>query len=129
MPVSPSPSDHRFPHHLHLRRTADFDRVFKEGKRAGSRCLLAFALPNGEGHPRVGFAVTKKLGSAPVRNRVRRVMREALRLNRHLLTASIDVVLLPKRDWADYRLKELEPSMQSLLRKLDATFPREVSDH
>lgn len=110
----------------HLRKKAEFDQVFQAGDRVGSRHLLARVVPNSLDHPRVGFAVPKGVGCIAKRNRVRRVMREAFRLHQHEIPDGVDLVLLPKRAWTDYRLRVVEPSMQSLLRKIHAQVTREV---
>jgi len=121
--------DFRFPKSHHLCTRADFDRVFEQGARVGSRRLLAFVCANAVGHPRIGFATSRKLGNAVRRNRIRRVMREAYRLNQQMLSAGVDVAFLPKRDWSDYRLGVVERSMQSVLRKINERCQREVADH
>jgi ribonuclease P protein component len=66
------PPEHR------LRRTADFRRVLRHGRRVGSRTVVVHALATPAG-VRVGFAVNRTVGGAVVRNRVRRRLREAMR--------------------------------------------------
>jgi len=116
----------RLPKQARLRKRAEFDGVFQGAVRVGSRYVLARVAPNGEGHPRLGFAVPRKMGCIAVRNRARRLLREAYRLNQHVLTAGVDVVLIPTRAWTDRRMATVEPSVRSVLRKIQAKAGREV---
>ena len=90
----------RFPKSAHLLKHADFDRVYREGKRHFSRPMTFFYLrrqtnsPNG---PRVGFTVGRVLGGAVERNRMRRRLREAVRLELAALKGPVDVVINPKK--------------------------------
>lgn len=89
-----------FPKSAHLLKHADFDRVYREGKRHFSRPMTFFYLrrqadsPSG---PRVGFTVGRVLGGAVERNRMRRRLREAVRLELARLNTPVDVVINPKK--------------------------------
>jgi ribonuclease P protein component len=81
----------------------DFERVYKQGRRHFAAHMTVFYLPrrNGEGEvqinsPRVGFTVSKALGGAVVRNRMKRRLREAVRLHGPIRGA-VDVVINPKK--------------------------------
>ena len=91
-----------FPKSAHLLRRGDFRRVYERGKRYFSGLMTVFYLPRGEGDGdscRVGFTVTRAMGGAVERNRIRRRTREAVRHNFSLLAdaASMDVVINPKK--------------------------------
>ena len=107
-----------------LLRKADFQRVFEQGRWVGSDCVSARVAANQEGRPRLAFVTPRQLGCHPKRNRVRRVMREAFRLNQHMLTVGVDAAIMPKRSWTDYRLDAVEPSMKTVLRRIEAKFGR-----
>lgn len=95
----------RFPRTLRLLRHADFERVYKSGRRHFSASLTAFYLARPEAQSaatkasglRVGFTVGRVLGGAVQRNRIKRRMREAVRLSRPPVEASVDVVINPKK--------------------------------
>ena len=73
--------DFSFPGHFHLRRPADFQSVYRTGKKRLSPGLVVYRLPNSCGHPRLGLSVSRKFGGAVQRNRLKRLIREAVRLN------------------------------------------------
>jgi len=97
----PAPASGRrgFPKSAHLLKHADFDRVYREGKRHFSRPMTFFYLRRhtGASGPRVGFTVGRVLGGAVERNRMRRRLREAVRLELPALKAPVDVVINPKK--------------------------------
>lgn len=98
--VSASGRRSKFPRSVRLLRHADFERVYKQGRRHFASHLTVFYLPRTEGTDaaglRVGFTVSKALGGAVVRNRLKRRLREAVRLHGIIPTA-MDVVINPKK--------------------------------
>jgi ribonuclease P protein component len=86
-----------FPRAARLLKHADFDRVYKQGRRHFSSHMTVFYLRQAEGGARVGFTVGRVLGGAVQRNRIKRRLREAVRLHRSLLKGSVDVVINPKK--------------------------------
>jgi ribonuclease P protein component len=86
-----------FPRAARLLKHSDFDRVYKEGRRHFSSHLTVFYLRRPEGGARVGFTVGRVLGGAVQRNRIKRRLREAVRLRRSLLKGPVDVVINPKK--------------------------------
>lgn len=77
-----------------LLKAADFEAVFKTGRRFNVGAFTAVMSPNGMGIARVGFALSKKHAPKSVqRNRIRRVLRERFRLAQHQLVA-VDLVLM-----------------------------------
>jgi ribonuclease P protein component len=81
-------------------RHADFERVYKEGRRHFSASLTVFYLPRRaekNGGMRIGFTVGRALGGAVERNRMKRRLREAVRLTRPAVGPDADVVINPKK--------------------------------
>jgi len=79
-----------------IRRTADFARAYREGSRARGSVLVVVARPNGLEHPRVGLSVGRAIWRSAVRrNRLKRILREAFRLEQRALPAGFDLVLIP----------------------------------
>jgi len=87
-----------FPRSVRLLRHADFERVYKHGRRQFSASMTVFYLPRAEGDGlRVGFTVGRALGGAVQRNRMKRRLREAVRLTRPDSGPLADVVINPKK--------------------------------
>ena len=95
-----SKSQGRFPKSHRLLRHSDFERVYKQGRRHFAAHMTVFYLQRmhdeAEG-ARVGFTVSKALGGAVQRNRIRRRLREAVRLGAFSSGVAVDVVINPKR--------------------------------
>ncbi len=87
----------KFPRSVRLLKHTDFERVYKQGRRHFATHMTVFYLPRLEADGvRVGFTVGKVLGGAVVRNRMKRRLREAVRLH-GMLPAGTDVVINPKK--------------------------------
>lgn len=87
-----------------LLKRYDFERVYKQGRRHFSSHMTVFYLRQAEGasqagSARVGFTVGRVLGGAVQRNRIKRRLREAVRLRRSVLlgAGAVDVVINPKK--------------------------------
>jgi ribonuclease P protein component len=72
---------------MRLTRTRQYDTVFAANVRATAGPLVVWGAPNDVGHPRLGLAVSRRAGNAVVRNRIRRLLREAFRLRQHHLAS------------------------------------------
>ncbi len=108
-------SQHSFPRRLRLVRGADFQRAYRQGSRARGDVLLVVACPNGLDHPRLGLSVGKVIWKHAVRrNRLRRLFREAFRLEQHALPAGHDLVLVPAAPRLDPSLAALRADLVKL---------------
>jgi ribonuclease P protein component len=94
----------RFPRSARLLRHADFERVYKQGRRHFSASMTVFYWPRPEADAsdqktglRVGFTVGRALGGAVQRNRMKRRLREAVRMTRPPAGVAADVVINPKK--------------------------------
>lgn len=129
--VEPRKSKAAFPRSSRLLRHADFDRVYKQGRRHFSALMTVFYLerkpPESAMIPevsglRVGFTVGRVLGGAVQRNRMKRRLREAVRLTRPLPEPAADVVINPKKvvltaDF-DVLLNEVQRAFVVIMRKV-----------
>jgi ribonuclease P protein component len=100
-----------FPKSHRLLRHSDFERVYKQGRRHFSAHMTAFYLRRPDDElkgARVGFTVSKALGGAVQRNRIRRRLREAVRLNGFPYDMSVDVVINPKRSALSAEFSDLQ---------------------
>lgn len=89
------PLPYRFPKSSRLLTRNDFDRVYRFRCKAGDGSLLVFALRNDTSATRIGLSVSRKVGNAIVRNRLKRLLREAFRLTQHDLPTGLDLVVIP----------------------------------
>ena len=85
------------PRSIRLLKHADFERVYKQGSRHFSSHMTVFYWRQETGPARVGFTVGRILGGAVDRNRIKRRLREAVRLRHALLAGPVDIVINPKK--------------------------------
>ncbi len=93
-----------------------FRRLYRTNGHANSYLVL-YAKKNRTGKNRVGFTVSKKLGKAVVRNRVRRRLREAYRLNEDQFQPGWDIVVVARSRAVDASFQKLNQSLLSLAEK------------
>ena len=99
-----------------LLRKADFDAVYRNGKRRSSSHFTVFLKANDLPASRFGFSIKRALGGAVVRNRIRRRIREVVRLHREEISAGWDFVIHPKPNVERAAFAALENDLLGLLR-------------
>jgi ribonuclease P protein component len=114
-------TDLRFPKQLRLLKPAEFRRVLDARHIVSDRFLRLGGLPNGLAHPRLGLTVSRKVGNAVVRNRWKRVLREAFRLTQHELPP-LDLVCIPRGDRRP-DLRQLLATLPALAIRLNKQLP------
>jgi len=103
-----------------IKRTQDFQKVFKKGRHAVSPVFVVYALANDLNVSRIGLSVSKKVGGAVVRNRVKRLVRECCRMMNvrsgydFVIVARVPVGNLPK----DGALVKVRDSLEGLFKKV-----------
>ena len=101
--------------HEHIRRRSDFEAIYALGIKVSGRLMTMFVRENAIGFARLGIAATRKIGSAVIRNRAKRLTRELFR-HRKPATA-IDIVVVPRRPFLDAPYPSLEREFDSLLER------------
>jgi ribonuclease P protein component len=103
---------------MRIQQGRDFSRTRQDGQRLVYGCLIANwrKLP-ADSHPRVGVVTSSKIGNAVVRNRARRLLREAFRLHQHDLTQPVDLVLVARASIVGKGLAAVEKDFLTTLRK------------
>lgn len=102
-----------------VRKQKDFDRIFgKEGSFFSGGFLALKAVRNGLEHSRAGFIVSNKISkSAARRNRMKRLMREAVRLRWSEINPGIDMVFMARADISAMSFADVDKAVDSLLKK------------
>src|SRR3954454_4583073 len=87
----------------------DFQRIFHHGQSFANRYLVMYYLKNRSNETfRVGFSVSKKVGKAVVRNRVKRLLREAFRLEKDRIEEPIDFVVIARPSAAELDFEKIQ---------------------
>lgn len=115
----------RFPKSSKLLRPPEFRKVYDNGARMTCAYFAAFCrkrvageIPEGSPkEPRFGFTTPKALGKAVVRNRIKRRMREAVRLGKHQLNPEWEIVFNPRRSVLEAQFPSLIVEVERLFRK------------
>jgi len=106
---SPENASFKFPRSSRLLKHADFQAVYRQGRKHFSGNMTAFYRESsGPDSPRVGFTVGKVLGGAVERNRIRRRMRAAVQRHLAELARPLDVVLHPKKSVLQMKFAQLD---------------------
>lgn len=103
---------------MRLHSSLEFSEIYAARITAGDAHLLVFARRNQLEATRFGLSISRKHGGAVVRNRKRRLLREAFRLNRTQLPTGLDLILIP-RQRLDSTLQDFSRSLIKACRKLD----------
>lgn len=95
LPAGPSQGPATFPRFERLRQRREFEALYREGRKLERPLLLLFWRP-GAGARRIGLAVSPKIGGAVQRNRIKRHLREAYRLEKTLLPPGTEVAIIAR---------------------------------
>jgi len=104
-----------------LHNSREFSRTWREGQRCHTRNLSVIAAPPGtsaQHHPRLGVTVSRKVGNAVCRNRIKRWIRESFRTSRQQLATAADVVVIAKPGAALLEHCEFDQELQEAFRRL-----------
>ena len=111
----------RGPRRRRLSRSAEFERVYRQGRSKGNRFLVLYAFPREDGvedGPRLGLSVSRKVGGAVERSRVKRVLREAFWEEARRLPGGSDYVVVARPDARALAEREGTAGMREALREL-----------
>ncbi len=100
-----------------LRDKHQFQRVKREGRCWFHLLLVLCVLPNGLDYSRFGFSASKRVGKAVVRNRAKRLLREATRLRHTMIPPGQDLVFIARSPIKDADFQEVDRAVGELLRQ------------
>lgn len=101
-----------------LKKSSQFTAVYKHSKSTATRFVVMYYKPNGLPYNRVGYSVSKKVGKSVVRNRAKRLIREAYRLNADRVPVGFDLVFIARVRMVEATYQDVEKSVLRLLKEL-----------
>ncbi len=118
------PSGGRASRRRRLSRSAEFERVYRQGRSKANRFLVLYAFPRaaegeqGDAGPRLGVSVSRRVGSAVDRSRVKRVLREAFWAEAPRLPEGADYVVVARPEARELAEREGMPGIRRALAEL-----------
>jgi len=113
-----SATSERFTRKVRIVRSSDFQLLYKSGIRVNSRRFVLFGRENEVGCHRLGITVSKRVGNAVVRNRIKRIFREIFRKSRNDMPGQLDLVVNAKAGWAGAGYWDLREEFLAAARKI-----------
>ena len=98
-----------------LRKTRQFEPVYRARNVLVGQYVVIYVLPNEGEHSRLGVSVSRKVGNAVCRNRIKRIFREAFRLSKNEMPGGLDIIMIPRRGKSDWPMKEVKAELVRLL--------------
>ncbi|WP_027339683.1 ribonuclease P protein component [Halonatronum saccharophilum] len=101
-----------------LKKTYEFKRVYKYGNSTADRLIVLYVLKKkNDNMRRVGYSVSKKIGKAVVRNKVKRLLREVYRNNKDKIESGLDLVIIARKPIVGASYKQIDKSFNRLLKR------------
>ena len=100
-----------------VRKRKNYLNIYQKGVRVHSSNFTVILNPNPSGEKRLGVAVSKKVGNAVKRNRIKRLLREFFRLNKDRLPDSRDMVIIAKKDVSSLKYQDVCLELADLFKK------------
>lgn len=97
-----------------LKKTRDFQRVYRSGKSYANRYLVMYVLPNQTEENRLGISVSKKVGNSVIRHHLTRLIRESYRLHEDMFQNGLDIVVVARSRARDISYHETESALLHL---------------
>ena len=100
-----------------LKKNKDFKEVYQNGSHCADKTIVLHVKKNGTTENRLGISVSKKVGNSVVRHRVKRLVKEAYRINESSFQTGFDLVFSARPDAKDCTYKKIESVIRRLLKK------------
>ena len=108
----------RFPRSTRIVRSADYRDIYKKGKKIHSEKFVLFGRKNEVGHARLGITVSRKIGCASIRNRIKRLFRELFRRSSSEIPSNLDIIVNVKSGCVGSGFPELREEFIEAARRM-----------
>jgi ribonuclease P protein component len=112
--------DLKFTKQQRIYRSAEYQAILKTGIKVSDRFFrIALSRNPQQISPKLGIIVSKKVGPAVTRNRIKRAVREIFRLNQNVITADLNLVVIAKPDCVTLKYQDIERSLIKLIDRVN----------
>lgn len=105
-------------HTYRIKQNYEFRRLYRRGQSAATPFLVVYALKTRRPVNRIGLTVSPKLGGAVVRNRIKRLLREAYRLHEHEIMRSYDFIIVARTRMVGTDCSRTERELMRAMKRL-----------
>ena len=102
-----------------IRDKFEFNRVYSKGRSYVNHMMIIHVISSDDVKGKVGFAVGKKIGNAVVRNRIKRIMREAYRISQHDINQNVSMILIARKPLIDAKSYMVQKAFTNLCKKAE----------
>ena len=100
-----------------IKKNHEFARIYKKAKSFATKHLVLYVMPNGKPANYIGISISKKLGKAVCRNRVRRLIKEQYRLKQQTLAQGFNMVIIVRPIAKDVTFNQIGKDLNFLFKK------------
>ena len=97
-----------------LKKTKDFQNVYRRGKSYANRYLVMYVLSNQTEGNRLGISVSKKVGNSVIRHHLTRLIRESYRLHEDMFNSGLDIVVIARVSAKNVGYRDIESALLHL---------------
>ena len=97
-----------------LKKTKDFQNVYRRGKSYANRYLVMYVLSNQTEGNRLGISVSKKVGNSVIRHHLTRLIRESYRLHEDMFNSGLDIVVIARGAARDASFHQISSALKHL---------------
>ena len=97
-----------------LKKNQQFRAVYEKGISCANRYLVVYKLENGLKRNHLGISVSKKVGNSVVRHRITRLIRECYRLNQHMFSSGLDIIVVSRVAAKGHNYYDIESALLHL---------------
>nr|WP_201277811.1 ribonuclease P protein component [Mammaliicoccus sciuri] len=98
-----------------IKKNNDFQRIYKKGKSVANRQFVIYTAENNLDHFRLGISVSKKMGNAVTRNRIKRSIRECFKNHKENIIPK-DIIVIARNQAVDLKVIETQKSLEHVLK-------------